>query len=354
MDNAEEKTEPATPRRRLEAREEGQIARSTDLTAAVVLLAGLTILNAFGSDMFQRLLDLTREMSDVSDGDVASIQAWVLRAGMVGASVIAPFLLLLLMATAAGGLLQTGGLVASKLLTLKFDHLNPARGWKRLFSLDSLTRLAQSILKMVFVSVVAWYSVKDQIDALLGVGQAAPLIIASRGAELVFALALRMGLALLILGLIDYFYQRWKLEKSLRMSKQEIKDEMKRMDGDPLVKQRRRQSQMKLAMQRLGIDVPKADVIVTNPTEYAVALQYDEATMAAPRVVAKGTDFLALRIRQIAALHGIPIVQRPPLARGLFAAVEVGDDVPPMYYKAVAEVLAYVYRIAGRVQMANS
>jgi flagellar biosynthetic protein FlhB len=356
-DDAGERTEAPTPRRRQEAREEGQVARSTDLTAAVVLLAGLTLLNAFGADMFQRLLDLTREMSDLSDADSDGLRVWIVRAGFAGAAVMAPFLLILLLATAAGGLIKTGGLVAWKLLALKFDQLDPTRGLKRLFSADSLMRLAQGILKMGFVAAVAWLNIKGQITALLGVGLASPIAIAHRGGELVFTLALRMGIALLILGLIDYFYQRWKLGRNLRMTKQEIKDELKRMDGDPLMKQRRRQAQMKLAMQRLGIDVPKANVVVTNPTEYAVALRYDEATMSAPRCVAKGRDFLALRIRQIASQHGIPIVQRPPLARGLYAAVEVGEEIPPIYYRAVAEILAYVYRLsrrAGEYRMAGS
>jgi flagellar biosynthetic protein FlhB len=166
--------------------------------------------------------------------------------------------------------------------------------------------------------------------------------------EILFALMLRLALVLLILGLIDYFYQRHKVEKQLRMSKQEIKDELKRMEGDPLVKHRRRQVQAKLAMQRIAIDVPRSDVVVTNPTEYAVALKYDEATMHAPRVLAKGKDLLALRIRQIAQQYGIILVQRPPLARGLYTACDVGDEIPPAYYRAVAEVLAYVYQLSGR------
>ncbi len=166
--------------------------------------------------------------------------------------------------------------------------------------------------------------------------------------EVVFEVALRMALVLLVLGLIDYAYQRWRLEQSLRMTRQEVRDELKRMEGDPLIKQRRRQLQQQLAVQRINLDVPKADVVVTNPTEYAVALRYDEVTMQAPRVLAKGRDYLALRIRQVAEQHGVPIVQRPPLARALYATVEVGQEIPPQFYRAVAEVLAYVYRITGK------
>ncbi len=347
-DDAGERTEAPTPRRRQEAREEGQIARSTDLTAAIVLLAGLTLLNIFGGSIFQHMLELMREVGDLDDVRGDSIGLWLSRAAYAAALMILPFILVLLLITAAGGLLQTGALVTLKLLTLKFEHLSPTRGLKRIFSTDSLTKAGLGVLKIAFVGGIAWSSVAGKWGQMLGAGMLSTIEIVHLSADIVFSLALRMALALLILGLIDYFYQRWKLEQTLKMSKQDIKDEMKRMDGDPLVKQRRRQTQMKLAQQRLRVDVPRASVIVTNPTEYAVALQYDEHSMAAPRVVAKGTDFMALQIRTIAAEFGIPIVQRPPLARGLYAAAEVGDDIPPMYYRAVAEVLAYVYQLRGK------
>jgi flagellar biosynthetic protein FlhB len=153
---------------------------------------------------------------------------------------------------------------------------------------------------------------------------------------------------LLVLGIADYLWQRCKLERQLRMTKQEVREELKRMEGDPLLKQRRRQIQTRLAMQRVQREVPRADVVVTNPTEYAIALRYDEATMGAPRVTAKGRDLLAERIRQLARQHGVPVVERPPLARALYAAVEVGHEVPPAFYRAVAEVLAFVYQLSRR------
>jgi flagellar biosynthetic protein FlhB len=352
QDDAGEKTESPTPRRRQEAREQGQVARSTDLTAAIVLLAGLVLLNVFGPNVFQRMLELVRETG--ADGDVRAdgLGIVVARSVLSGAIMLAPFLVALLVITAAGGLLQTGAAFSSKLLAPKFENLEPTRGLKRVFSIDSVTRLALGLLKLLLVGAVGYSSVSGRWSELLNAGTLGVLGILHLGSEIVFTLALRMVLVLLILGLLDYFFQRWKLERTLRMTKQEVKDELKRMDGDPLLRQRRRQMQMKLAMQRLRVDVPRADVIVTNPTEYAVALQYDEASMAAPRVVAKGKDFLALQIRTIAAEHQIPIVQRPPLARGLYAAVEVGEDVPPMYYRAVAEVLAYIYQLRGRVATA--
>jgi flagellar biosynthetic protein FlhB len=348
-DETGEKTEQPTPRRRQEAREEGQVPRSTDLTAAVALLAGLVLLNVFGPGMYERMLMLIREMCDVSDASVAALPNWIARTAYTATALLLPFLSLLMVLTVGGAAAQTGALLTPKKLIPKLENVSPMKGIKRLFSLDSVTRTGMGLFKMVFVGVVAYYTIIARIQPVLGAATVPPAGILHMASDVLFALMLRMSLLLLVLGLIDYFYQRHKIEKRLRMSRQEIKDELKRMEGDPLLKSRRRQAQAKLALQRIGIDVPKSDVVVTNPSEYAVALRYDEATMTAPRVLAKGRDLLALRIRQIAQQHGVVIVQRPPLARGLYAACEVGDEIPPAYYRAVAEVLAYVYHLSGRV-----
>jgi len=343
-----EKTEQPTPRRRQEAREEGQVPRSPDLTAAIALLVGLVLLNVFGPGMFERMLLLIRDMVDVSEASPSTLPTWVARTGYTATAMLVPFLLLLMVLTVGGALAQTGMLVTPKKLIPRIDNLSPIKGVKRLFSFDSITRAGLGFFKMALVGVVAYYTIVGRIQPVLGAGTAPPPGILSMASEIMFALMLRLALVLLILGLIDYFYQRHKIEKQLRMSKQEIKDELKRMEGDPLLKHRRRQAQARLAMQRIAIDVPKSDVVVTNPTQYAVALRYDEAAMNAPRVIAKGKDLVALRICQIAQQHRIVIVQRPPLARGLYAACEVGDEIPPAYYRAVAEVLAYVYQLSGR------
>jgi len=168
------------------------------------------------------------------------------------------------------------------------------------------------------------------------------------GADVLYRLAIRLGIVLLILAIVDYAWQRWKHERELKMTKQEVKDEMKRMDGDPQIKARRRDIARQMALQRARQDVPTADVVVTNPTHFAVALKYEEGTMHAPRVVAKGADYMAMRIREIAVAHGIPILERPPLARGLYKLVEVGQEIPEQFYAAVAEILAYVYELTGK------
>ena len=347
-DDAGEKSEQPTPRRRQESREQGQVPRSTDLTAAIVLLTGLVLLNMFGPRIYAQLLALTQDIGRMSDPSAGDVLIWVRRAGYAALGMLWPFLSILLVVSLAGAVAQSGPVFTFKKLQPKLENISPMKGLKRIFSTDSLTRTLMGLLKMALVGLVAYVSIREQIVPVLASSLIEPLGIVNFAATIVFSLALRMALILLILGLIDYFYQRWKVEKSMRMTKQEVKDEMKRMEGDPLLKQRRRQTQMRLAMQRIATEVPHADVVVTNPTEYAVALRYDESTMTAPRVVAKGVDFLALRIRQIAQQHSVPVVQRPPLARALHAAVEVGQEVPPKYYRAVAELLAYVYQISGK------
>lgn len=347
-DESGERTEQPTPRRREEARQEGQVARSADFTAAVVLLGGLLLLNGFGPEMFRRMLELVRESIDVSTTDRDGVIPAIARAAYAALLMLAPFMLALLIIVAGGGLLQTGGSLAWKRLMPKLSNASPARGLKQLFSKDSIARLAMGLFKIWLIGWVSWHAISTDLRRLLSMSGLDVLGAFMNASSLMFTLGVRIGLLLLTLGIADYFYQRWKVEQSLKMSKQDIRDEMKRMEGDPLIKQRRRQIQAKLAMQRLQVDVPRADVVVTNPTEYAVALKYDQLTMSAPRVVAKGKDMLAMRIRQIAQQAGVPIVQRPPLARGLYASVDVGQEAPAEFYRAIAEVLAYVYQLSQR------
>jgi flagellar biosynthetic protein FlhB len=347
-DDAGDRTEQPTPRRREEAREEGQVARSTDLTAAVSLMAGILLLKFFGSSMMTSLLNMTRGIADTPSFTADQLIPWVRRVGGETLRLVVPFLLALAVITAVGTAAQSGLVLTWKKLGIKPDRLHPMQGLKRIFSSEALMRLATSLFKVGLLTGVAYFSIKGDIDTILVSGGSHPRGIYVLLAGLLFDLAVRMGLVLLVVGFADYLFQRWRLEQQLRMTKQEVRDELKRMEGDPLIKQRRRQMQQRLAMQRINAEVPRADVVVTNPTEYAIALRYDEAKMTAPKVVAKGRDHLAERIRLLAQQHGVPIVERPPLARALYAAVEVGREVPPQFYRAVAEVLAYVYQLSRR------
>lgn len=344
----EDKTEAATPKRREEARNEGRIAMSADLTSAVGLLAALVVLGLLGQSMVLSMLRLTREAVSVGVVSGDALSNWITHCISSAALILLPFLATVLVLTAVGALTQTGGAVTGKRLLPKPGQLSPLKGIHRIFSWQSLARLVAGILKMLCAGTVAWMTIRGELDRVLASGLAPTVAVLPLAGDITYKLALRLALTLLVLAILDYFYQRWSMERSLRMTKQEVKDEMRNLEGDPMIKQRRRQVQLKLAMQRLQNDVPRADVVVTNPTHFSVALRYDEATMAAPRVVAKGKDFLALRIRQIAEQHGIPVVERPPLARALFAACEVGQEVPATYYRAVAELLAYVYQLSGR------
>jgi flagellar biosynthetic protein FlhB len=343
-----DRTEEPTPRRREEAREEGRIARSADLTAAVSLLTAVILLKVLGPGMLDGMRALTASLQGAGEVSAGALTPLYWRTLALAAQLALPFLAVLLALTAAGAVMQTGPLLAWKKLEIKPEHLNPVAGVRRVFSSEALLRLLAGLLKLAVVALVCGHTISAGIRRILGASGAAPAGLLDAALTLIFELSVRLALVLLVLGLLDYFLQRWRLDKQLRMTKQEVRDELKRMEGDPLIKQRRRQVQQRLAMQRIRAEVPRADVVVTNPTEYAVALRYDEARMAAPRVTAKGRDWLAARIRQIAQEHGVPIVQRPPLARALYAAVEPGREVPPAYYRAVAEVLAFVYQLSRK------
>ncbi len=347
LDDAD-RTEPPTQRRRDEAREEGQIARSVDLTAAAALLAGLLLLKFIGPLMLDRLMALTRSLGDPPPVAAHGLLPWVRLTGRAAADALLPFLALLVVLTAVAAVAQSGLLLTWKKLSPKVERLDPVQGLKRLWSGESVIRLLLGLAKVGLVGWVAWITIKARLGPVLGTGRLPAGGLLAVSLELLFDLALRLGAVLLVLGLIDYFHQRWKLERQLRMTRQEVRDELRKMEGDPLVKQRRRQIQRRLAMQRIHAEVPRADVVVTNPTHYAVALRYVANEMRAPRVTAKGRDQLAERIRHLALQHGVPLVQRPPLARALYAGVEVGQEIPPQFYRAVAEVLAYVYQLSGR------
>ncbi|QNN23892.1 flagellar biosynthesis protein FlhB [Planctomycetales bacterium ZRK34] len=351
-DDFGEKTEAPTPRRLQEARDEGQVAKSQDFTAGLTLLGAVVLLSIFGHQMLAGMKVLIQTMMSGSFTPNATRAGDVWRlwevAGTLAVKMVLPVALGVMVLALVAGFLQVGVLVTFKPLMPKFSKLSPISGFKNLFSMRGLMRLGMSVTKVAIVSAVAAVCIKwdlPKVLALIHLDAAALLAAAS---ALVWSLAIKIAAVLLILGLLDLAYQKWQNHQEMKMSKQEVKDEFKRMEGDPMIKQRRAQVAKQIAMQRLRQDVPKADVIVTNPTHFAIALQYDGTKMTAPKVVAKGADMLAMRIRQIAVQHNIPIVERPPLARGLYRAVEVGQEIPASFYAAVAEILAYVYRLSGR------
>lgn len=350
-DDFSEKTEAPTPRRIEEARERGQIARSTDLTAALLLLAATGVLYLGGSFMGEALLDTVSTMlgrsQQMSITDVEA-QRTVIDAMLRFGLAIAPMLLVLVVVGIAANLIQGGFVVSTQPLVPSFDKLNPISGFGRMFGKRSLARLAGSMLKLTTLTVVAYACIMSDFErmALLSLVGVKEMIAGS--SAIIIGMCFKMSGVLIVLAIFDYIYQRWQFSQDMRMSKQEIREEMKRMEGDPMIREHRRQMQRQMIMHRMSREVPKADAVITNPTHFAIAIRYDQNSMAAPRVVAKGADLLARRIREIAMENDVPIIEKPSLARALYKSVEIGQEVPAEFYKAIAEVLAFVYRMNNR------
>ncbi len=346
-----EKTEAPTPRRREESRQRGQVAKSTDLSSAAIILAAVVLLNIVVPKILMRLSVLIRFCLEGA-GQIGSARDSMLEtaghAVLTIVSCVLPMMLTMLVVALLVNVAQVGLLLTGQPLMPSLNKINPLSGFRRIFSLRSLVKLAMSVGKIVLVGGVAYVTVREQMAIIVSSANLDYCAIAMLGGQLLFALGMRLAMVLVVLAIIDYIWNRYKHEQDLRMTKEEVKEELRRMEGDPIVRQRRRQVQMQLSLQRMGLEVPKSDVVVTNPTEIAVAIRYDEKAMSAPKVVAKGKGFLAERIRQLAVQHGVPIVQRRPLAQALYRAVEVGQEVPSQFYQAIAEILAYVYELAGK------
>jgi len=347
-----EKTEAPTARRRQEARQEGHVARSADLNAAVLLLGFILLLWGFGGALVEAMRAVMGELlgPGVLSEPQAPLQTHAMRAVARVAAAAAPIFVGAMILAVVINVMQVGLLFTGKRLRPNLKALNPFRGVGNLFRGQGATQLVMSVLKMVLVAAAGYSAIHGKMPEIIAAQGMDYLSIFAMGSKLMFSIGLRIGLLLLVLALLDYAWQRWRHEQRLKMSKQEVKEEMRRMEGDPKIRQRRRMVQYQLAQQRMRRAVPTADVVVTNPTEIAVALKYDAQTMHAPKVVAKGQGYMAQRIRALAVEAGVPIIERKPLARALFRLVEVGQEIPEQFYAAVAEILAYVYELSGRMK----
>jgi flagellar biosynthetic protein FlhB len=349
-----DKTEAPTAKKREESREQGQVAKSTDLVAAVALVFAVLMLGWFGPALSGALKDMmgealaTRNIADLKPGSAVPL---ALRSMTVASLAAAPIVLGMILVNTMGNVLQVGVQLTPKKLMPKLDSLNPIKGAKRLFGgWQTLAQLAMNLLKLGIVGFVGYTAVHGRLMEIVSAQQLAPVQAFGMAAGMVYDVALRVAVILLILAVLDYGWRRIKHEQDLKMTKQEVKDEMKRMEGDPMLKMRRRQVAMKMARERQKSAVPTADVVVTNPTEYAVALKYDPKAGNAPRVVAKGRGLAAAEIRKLAIANGVPILERPPLARALYRLCEVGQEIPEDFYATVAEILAYVYELTGKLR----
>ncbi|MCU0578149.1 MAG: flagellar biosynthesis protein FlhB [Desulfobacterota bacterium] len=348
---AGEKTEKATPRRREEARKKGEVARSREIPAVLVLLTGLLALYLGGQHLWRQLTVRSAHWFHQA-GAVSLNPATVLdlhRELLVFLlTTLAPILLAVTAMAVLANYAQVGALFAPQLLKPDLNKINLFKGLQRLFSLQSWAELLKSVCKLLIIGWVAAATIQKELPEIVPLlDKALPDILAYM-LRVALAIFFKALLAMLALAALDYFFQRYRYEKRLRMSPQEMKEEYKQTEGDPLIKSRIRSIQREMARRRMMAEVPRADVVITNPTHLAVALRYRNQEMAAPQVVAKGAGLVAEKIKETARRHGVPLVENKPVAQTLFKTVDLGQFIPPGAYQVVAEILAYVYRLKNK------
>jgi flagellar biosynthetic protein FlhB len=344
----QERTEQATPKRREEARRQGQVAHSTELNSVAIILAGLLAVHFVGEALYRDLSLFTAETLSQGYGITLSRDSFPVhlrRWAELAFTISWPILLIISVAALAVNLAQVGFVFSSEALTPKLSRIDPAAGLGRLFSKRALVESLKGLFKIAIVGYISYREVMKRMADLATMSESGVGRIFYLMGDLTFQVGIRVALFLALLAVLDYLYQRWEFERSIRMSKQEIKEELRQTEGDPQVRARIRALQREAARKRMMAEVPKADVVITNPTHYAVALRYDAESMAAPTVVAKGQNLIAQKIRELAEEAGVPLVENPPLAQALYRAVDVGREIPEDLYRAVAEVLAYVFRL---------
>lgn len=343
-----DKTEAPTGRRLADARAEGQVARSQEINAAAALLVGAWLLTGPGKRLYEHLQGLViNSVTELPRGEISftwlTDRLFDTLSPLVGdmGLILAGLLFTGVVATVA----QTGLLFATKRLGLDLTRLNFLNGFKRIFSSQGLFEFAKALLKLVVIGWVAYSFLKGRVNELFGLVQTDFNSAVQAWAGLASALVLRVAMVYFLLAAADYAYQRRRHMQMLKMTKEEVKEEHKRQEGNPIIKSHIRSQGRRMARMRMMANVPKADVIITNPTHLAVAIQYDGENMHAPRVLAKGAHLVAERIVKIAREKNIPVIQNIPLARALYRTVEIDDEIPPELYVAMAEVLAYVYKL---------
>ena len=345
------KTEKPTGKKLGKSREEGQVAKSQEIGSAFILIAGLAFFFFAGGRFFDGPVEVMRYffqyamLLEINPASVYNLFLLTIRQMFY---LLAPFLLLMMFVGLAANLMQVGFKITPKAMLPKLSKLNPISGFKSKFlSLKPLVELVKSCLKIGLLSYIAYSVYRQNFAGFFSLFDQPVGLIMTFIAKVAFQILWRCGLLMLVLALFDYIYQRWEFMEGQKMSKQEVKDEMKQSEGDPQVKSRIRSMQMSAARQRMMQEVPKADVVITNPTHIAVALVYDQENSEAPIVVAKGAGLMAEKIKKIAREHGVPVVENKALARLLFKTVELNQMIPETLYQAVAEVLAYIYKRDG-------
>jgi flagellar biosynthesis protein FlhB len=344
----EEKTEQPTPKKRQELKEKGEVAKSKELPSVAVLLAALISLSLFGSFMYNHIQIFMKGAFSLSSIHNFNTPEFLKFAqNIIGRFIIllSPLFAAIFITAILSNVMQVGFILSGESITPKLSKIDPIKGFGRLFSKQAFMEFIKSLLKLGIVGGIAYLTVKSEMKnfALLSDMELNSIFVYIL--KIFFKIFIRCSLAMIILVVIDYTFQRWEFENRIKMTKQEVKDEFKKSEGDPLIKSRIKSIQMEMARKRMMQDVPEADVVITNPTHFAVALKYDSSTMNAPKVIAKGSRKIAEKIKDVASKHGIPILENKELARNLYSLVEVGQEIPPALYQTIAELLAYVYRL---------
>jgi flagellar biosynthetic protein FlhB len=348
-EQAQERTEEATPRRREEAKRRGQIVKSRELSSVALLSTGFLSFLVLSFVFFQQFFFILKfSFSNFSTGDIDfSNLLYIVKTCLYALfKFLLPFFVLLLISAFVIYLVQTGGGVwAEEAISLKWDRINPVEGFKRLFSLTSFFELVKALVKLAIITGFSYWIISQNFDKLIKLLGVESYYLLATLKVLLKDLLGKLLSVLAFLAILDWLYARWDLERKLRMTREELKEELKQTEGDPWVKAKIRQKQREMSRQRMLAEVPKADVVITNPEHFAVALKYDIGKMPAPQVIAKGVDFLAQKIKEVAKKHGVPIYEDPPLAQILYKKVEVGEYIPEDLYQVVAKILAYVYKM---------
>ena len=348
MSSNDNRTEKATPKKRKEAVEKGDIAKSTELNSAAVLVAALLSFGLMGSTLLDRQLTFMKHIighSSRIDITAESLPGIMGLSGQVAVMILAPLLLAVLVAGVGTSLLQTGLVLATKAIEPKLNKISPLSGVKRLFSLRSIVESIKGFLKISIVGVIAWSVLDNYQDSYRKLAHETTASILDFVFSVIFELSWKVAIAIVIVAILDYAYQRWEYERKLKMSKQEVKDESKQTEGDPKVKGRVRTRQQEMARLRMMDNVRDATAVIANPIHIAVALKYDpKSNLDAPIVVAKGKRKIAEKIKELAREHRIPIIENRPLARSLFEHSEIGMEIPVEHYQAVAEILSWIYQ----------
>ncbi|NOR09953.1 MAG: flagellar biosynthesis protein FlhB [Desulfovibrionaceae bacterium] len=344
--SGQEKTEQPTAHRLSEGRKKGDVAKSMEIPSAAVLLLGLLSIYLMGQYLLGNLLLILRHylpnlhVIEITPGNITTLTR---EAMMFSAMVVGPLMAVVLVTALLSNYAQVGFLFTTEKIAPKFEKIDPIQGLKKIFSMQTLANSIKSIAKLCIVGIISYLEVVKNLDKIIPLMDQEPYAILVFYARISFWIFLKAAVIIALLAAADYAFQRWQFMKKMKMTKQEVKEEAKMTEGDPMVKGRIRSIQMEMARKRMMAEVPKADVVITNPTRLAVALSYDSETMSAPLLTAKGAGLIAKRIKEIARENNIPVIEDKPLARALFQHVEINNPVPDNLYQAVAEVMAYVY-----------